>query len=137
MGGLIFGARRSRRSLVETFLLIAVLFPIVCLPLASVHSADDGRPDRHRGPAHRPAHLSPQRAGGPARIAASTESSTWLLTAVLAGVAAGSAAGGALAESEGWRAAILVGCAVAAAGAALAVTLRRTLAAHHIPSFSR
>ena len=101
IGGLVFGARRPSRSLAETFLVIAVVFPIVCLPLAGASSplvmaaliALAGLPI---------APLISSRNELVGRLApdgAATESFTWLLTALLAGAAAGSAAGGALAES--------------------------------------
>ena len=48
---------------------------------------------------------------------AATESFTWLLTALVAGSAAGAAVTGSLAEADNWRLAVLLGCAVAAAGA--------------------
>ncbi len=134
IGGLAFGARRPTRSLTETFLVIAVIFPLACLPLAGASSplamgvlvALAGLPIAPLISSRNElvGHLAPR--------GAATESFTWLLTALLAGLAAGSAAGGALAESEGWRAAILVGCAVAALGAVAAVTLRRALQ----PSFA-
>ncbi|MEK6229477.1 MAG: MFS transporter [Actinomycetota bacterium] len=135
VGGLVFGARRPSRSLAETFLVIAVVFPLACLPLAGATSplamgaliALAGLPI---------APLISSRNELVSRLAprgAATESFTWLLTALLAGAAAGSATGGALVDSDGWRAAILVGSAVAALGAGLAVALRRTLR----PSFSR
>ena len=58
---------------------------------------------------------------------ASAESFTWLLTALVTGLALGSAAAGTLVESEGWRVAVLAGCAVAALGGALAYARRGTL----------
>jgi predicted MFS family arabinose efflux permease len=57
-----------------------------------------------------------------------TEAFTWPLTALVAGVALGAAVGGALAESYSWSAALLAAVAVSAAGAALLVTRRDTLA---------
>ena len=129
IGGLIFGARRPSRSLAETFLVIAVVFPLACLPLAGASSpivmgaliALAGLP------------IAPlissrnELVGRLAPSGAATESFTWLLTALLAGAAAGSAAGGALVDSEGWRVAVLVGTGVAGLGAVIAVTRRHTL----------
>jgi MFS family permease len=58
---------------------------------------------------------------------AATEAFTWVIMATVVGVAAGNAAAGALAETAGWRAAMLVSCAVAALGALLSYTRRTTL----------
>jgi predicted MFS family arabinose efflux permease len=57
-----------------------------------------------------------------------TEAFTWPLTALVAGVALGAGVGGALVESYSWSAAVLAAVAVSAAGAALAVARRDTLA---------
>ena len=57
-----------------------------------------------------------------------TEAFTWPLTALVAGVALGAAVAGALVESHSWSAAVLAAVAVSAAGAALLVARRDTLA---------
>jgi predicted MFS family arabinose efflux permease len=57
-----------------------------------------------------------------------TEAFTWPLTALVAGVALGAAVGGALVESYSWSAGVLAAVVVSAAGAALLVTRRDTLA---------
>ena len=58
-----------------------------------------------------------------------TEALTWPLTALVGGIALGAAVGGALADAEGWRAVLVAAFVGAAAGAAIAGSRRRTLAA--------
>jgi MFS family permease len=58
---------------------------------------------------------------------AGTEAFTWIVTAYGVGIGAGSALAGPIVDAAGWRVAILVACAVAAGGAALAFARRRTL----------
>jgi predicted MFS family arabinose efflux permease len=65
-----------------------------------------------------------QRVAPPGAI---TEAFTWLIMAVVLGIAAGNAAGGAIVDDVGWRAAMLVGSAVAAGGAVVTFARRRTL----------
>jgi MFS family permease len=129
IGGLVFGARRPTRSLAETFVVIAVVFPLACLPLAGASNpvvmgvlmALAGLPIAPLIASRNElvSHLAPR--------GSATESFTWLLTALLAGAAAGSAVAGALVDSQGWQAAVLVGSGVAGVGAMIAVTLRKTL----------
>jgi hypothetical protein len=68
-------------------------------------------------------------AGAVALPGTETEALTWPLTALMAGIALGAATAGALAESSGWRAAILAATAGGAAAAALAVARRADLGA--------
>ncbi len=128
-GGLWFGARETARGPADTYLLIAVLFPLACLPLAAASSPLAmaalamlaGLPIAPLIASRN--HL----VGALAPRGASAESFTWLLTALVSGLALGAAAAGALAESEGWQGAVLVGCGVAALGGALAYARRATL----------
>jgi MFS family permease len=129
IGGLAFGARQGRRGPVDSFLAIALVFPLACLPLVAGFSPITvaalailaGLPiapliaSRN----HLVGELAPRGAG--------TESFTWLLTALLSGAAAGAAVAGALADAESWRAAVLAGCAVAAVGAVFTVARRGVL----------
>ncbi len=129
IGGLVFGARAGRRGLVETYLAIALLFPLACLPLAIASSPPAmaalvvlaGLP------------IAPliasrnELVGAVARYGTGTESFTWLLTALIAGLAAGAAVAGAVSEASGWPTAVLVGTAVAALGACFAVARREAL----------
>ena len=129
IGGLAFGARQSTRGIVEMYLLIAVLFPLACLPLAVADSPlVMGALAMLAGLPIAPLIASRNELVGTlASGSASAESFTWLLTALVTGLALGSAAAGTLVESEGWRVAVLVGCAVAALGGALAYARRGTL----------
>jgi MFS family permease len=56
-----------------------------------------------------------------------TEAYTWVLMGLVVGVSVGNAIAGALVDASGWRAAILVGCGLAALGAVVAWARRGTL----------
>jgi MFS family permease len=129
VGGLTFGAREARRDLIKTYMVIALLFPLACLPLAAATSplAAVGGAILAGLPI---APLISSRNELLAEVAPSgvtTEAFTWLMTALIAGLSAGSAVAGALVEADGWPAAVLAGVAVAFAGAALSVGIRRSL----------
>lgn len=129
LGGLAFGARQATRGIVEMYLLIAVLFPLACLPLVvadtplaiAVLAMLAGLP------------IAPliasrnELVGALAPGGAGAEAFTWLLTALVTGLALGSAVAGSLAEAEGWRAAVLVGSAVGGLGGVLAFARRGAL----------
>jgi MFS family permease len=129
IGGLAFGLRSADRGLVETYVLIALVFPLACLPLAAAGSTGvmvvlvmlAGAP------------IAPLIASRNELVAAvarggtGTESFTWLLTALVAGLAGGAAVAGAVVEAAGWPSAVLVGVSVAAVGAAFALARRETL----------
>jgi MFS family permease len=129
IGGLVFGATGSARPRLDSYLLLAALFPLACLPLIVGTS---------------PATMIPLVvvAGLPvAPLIASrnllvdvlaprgtmAESFTWLMTALVTGLSAGTAVAGALVEAEGWVSAVILGCAVAAVGAAIAFGFRHAL----------
>lgn len=129
VGGLIFGIRRVRHGLVQTYLAIAVLFPLACLPLAAASAPAamaalvmlSGLP------------IAPLIASRNELVAAvaprgtQTEAFTWLVTSLVAGLAAGNAVAGAVIERDGWPAAVMVGVGAAAIGAAVALSRRQTL----------
>jgi MFS family permease len=129
VGGLVFGLRSAHRGLVETYVLIAMLFPLACLPLAAASSPPvmallvllAGAP------------IAPliasrnELVAAVARRGTGTESFTWLLTALVAGLSAGAAVAGVVIEAEGWPAAILLGVGVAAVGGLVAATRRDAL----------
>jgi MFS family permease len=129
IGGLVFGVRGAGAGHLRMFLLMAVVFPLVCLPLVLATSAWtmvplvilSGLP------------IAPLIAsrnllvGFLAPVGTGAESFTWLMTALVAGLAAGNAAAGALSQDHGWEQAVLVGCAVAAIGAGFAFAFRGTL----------
>jgi hypothetical protein len=56
-----------------------------------------------------------------------TEAFSWLMTALIAGLSLGTAVSGAVVEAFGWQEAVLVGTAVAAAGAVVSLGLRGVL----------
>jgi predicted MFS family arabinose efflux permease len=129
VGGLVFGARTSRRELLETYLFIGLLFPLACLPMIAASSPLAmaflvllaGAP------------IAPLIATRNELIAAvappgtGTESFTWLMTSLIAGLSLGTAVGGAVIEASGWPATVLVGTTVAAAGAVVAFAGRGVL----------
>jgi MFS family permease len=129
IGGLAFGLRPANRGLVETYVLIALVFPLACLPLAAAGSTGvmvvlvmlAGAP------------IAPliasrnELVAAVARSGTGTESFTWLLTALVAGLSGGAAVAGAVVEAAGWPSAVLVGVSVAAVGAAFALARRETL----------
>jgi MFS family permease len=129
VGGLVFGARQARSGPVENFLAIAVIFPLACLPLVAGFSPLTiaafavlaGLPIAPLIASRNElvGELAPRGSG--------TESFTWLLTALLSGAAAGAAVAGALADAESWRAAVIVGCAIAALGSVLTLANRGVL----------
>jgi len=129
LGGLAFGARQATRGIVEAYLLIAAVFPLACLPLVLADSPlAIAALAMLAGLPIAPLIASRNElVGALAPGGASAESFTWLLTALVTGLALGSAAAGSLAEAEGWRAAVLVGCAVAGLGGALAYAGRGLL----------
>lgn len=128
LGGLIYGTR-VRGGLVDSFLGIALVFPFACLPMVLAQSPLAMIPlVVLAGLPIAPLIASRNRLVGelaPADTGA--ESFTWLMTALVAGLAVGNAIGGALAQSEGWEAAVLAGCAVAVLGAATAYGFRGVL----------
>jgi MFS family permease len=128
-GGLLFGARGGGRGMVETFLAIALLFPIACLPLVLASSSLAMVPlvvlaGLPIAPLIATRNLL---VGYFAPDGTGAESFTWLVTALVSGLAAGNAVAGALSQSDSWQAAVVIGCAVAFAGAGLAFTFRGTL----------
>jgi MFS family permease len=129
VGGLFYGARSAPGARYDSFVAIAALFPLACLPMLAAWSpvamglfvAVAGAP------------IAPLIAsrnlvvGALSPAGTGAESFTWLMTALVAGLAAGNAAGGALIEAEGWPAAVLTGCVVAAFGAVIAYGFRHAL----------
>jgi predicted MFS family arabinose efflux permease len=129
IGGLVFGVRSARRGLVETYVLIALLFPLACLPLAAASSplAMAALVMLAGAPIAPLIASRNELVGAVARRGTGTESFTWLLTALVAGLSAGAAVAGAVIEAQGWPAAVLVGTIVAALGAAFAFAGRDAL----------
>jgi predicted MFS family arabinose efflux permease len=130
VGGLVYGARTPRSPLTTVHLRLACALPIATavllaatspltmallvvimgLPIAPLIASRNQLVER----------VAP--------LGAATEAFTWPLTALVAGLSLGAAAGGALVESYSWTAAVIAAVAVSAAGAALLVARRDTLA---------
>ena len=87
IGGLAFGLRATNRGLVETYVLIALLFPLACLPLAAASStAAMAVLVMLAGAPVAPLIASRNElVAAVARRGTGTESFTWLLTALVAG----------------------------------------------------
>jgi MFS family permease len=130
LGGLVYGARRWGAPLARVHLQVALLLPLTIAPVALAESV------WAMAVLVIPAGLciAPllatrnELAGRVAPEGTETEAYTWPLTATVAGVAAGAAIAGALADSAGWRAAVLVAACSSALGATVALAGRRTLA---------
>jgi predicted MFS family arabinose efflux permease len=130
VGGLVYGARPPRSPLTAVHLRLACALPIATAVLLAATSPLTmallvvimGLPI---------APLIASRNQLVERVAprgTATEAFTWPLTALVAGLSLGAAAGGALVESYSWTAAVVAAVAVSAAGAALLVARRGTLA---------
>jgi MFS family permease len=129
VGGLIFGARHSRRELLDSFLLIGLLFPLATLPMVVAGSpvtmalfvAISGAPIAPLIATRNEliSQVAPQGTG--------TEAFTWLMTALIAGLSLGTAVAGAVVESNGWPEAVLIGVAVATVGAIMTFARRGSL----------
>jgi predicted MFS family arabinose efflux permease len=136
VGGLLYGARPSRSSLIDVHTRLAVLLPLACLPLIAA------------GPPLSMAILVAL-AGAPvapliasrnelvstiAPSGAQTEAFTWPLTALVGGLSVGVATAGVLVDASGWETAMLVGALTAGIGALLVVSRRETLVAAPSPA---
>jgi predicted MFS family arabinose efflux permease len=128
-GGLAFGIRPGRRGLLETYLVIALIFPVLCLPIAAaVSPLTMGVLVLIAGLPIAP--LIASRNELVARVAPAgtgAEAFTWLMTSLVAGLSIGAAVGGAVIESDGWQEAVLAGVAVSMVGAILALARRESL----------
>ncbi len=129
VGGLAYGARPRRASLVRVHQLAAILVAACFLPVVLATS-----------PATMALLVIPagffiapliatrnELAGVVAPAGARTEAFTWPLTALVSGIAIGAAAAGSLVDASGWRSAVLAGAAAAAIGALVSYTRRATL----------
>jgi MFS family permease len=130
VGGFVFGARRLVAPITTTYLWMAAILPLACLPLAAASSPFAvgalailaGLP------------IAPLIASRNELLAATTprdtgaEAFTWLMTALVAGLSIGAAVAGALVELDGWPVAVLTGVAVAMVGAVLSFAARGALA---------
>lgn len=130
-GGLAYGARARRSSLLQVHLRAAVLLPLGFLPV--VLATSPGLMALLVLPAG--VFIAPliatrnELAGRVAPRGAETEAFTWPLTALVSGIAVGAASAGVLVDASGWRTAVLAGAAAAAVGAAVSLARRATLRA--------
>lgn len=118
VGGLVFGARPPRRELIDTYLAVTLIFPIVCAPLILASSpVAMGLLVLAAGAPIAPliatrnqliADVAPPGTG--------TEAFSWLMTSLIAGISLGTAVAGGVIEGSGWEQAVAVGVAVAAVG---------------------
>jgi MFS family permease len=129
IGGLLYGTLPRRAGLHRTHLFVAALLPLTLLPLAVAPSV----PAMALLVLPAGCCIAPLLAtrnelvGGVAPPGMRTEAFTWPVTSFVGGIAAGAALAGALVEGPGWRTAFLVGAALAAGGAVLAVLWRRSV----------
>jgi predicted MFS family arabinose efflux permease len=129
IGGLLYGTLPRRAGLHRTHLFVATLLPFTLLPLAAAPSV----PAMALLVLPAGCCIAPLLAtrnelvGGVAPPGMRTEAFTWPVTSFVGGIAAGAALAGALVEGPGWRTAFLVGAALAAGGAVLAVLWRRSV----------
>jgi predicted MFS family arabinose efflux permease len=129
IGGLVYGARARRSSLVGVHVRMALLLPLGVAPLALAGSP------LLMAVLVIPAGLfvAPliatrnELAGLVAPRGAETEAFTWPLTALVSGVSLGSAAAGALVDGFDWRVPLVIGACTAALGAVVLLVRRRTL----------
>ncbi len=130
VGGLLFGIRAARGELVDTYLRVSLLFPLLCAPVALAGSSPVAMG------------LLVMAAGAPiapliasrneliatiAPLGSGAEAFTWLMTSLVTGLSLGTALGGAVIEVSGWPEAVLAGAAVATLGSLAAFAFRRTL----------
>jgi len=135
-GGLAYGARERRGSLLGVHLRVAILMPLGLLPILLATS-----------PALMALLVLPagvfiapliatrnELAGAVAPPGAETEAFTWPLTALVSGIAVGAATAGALVDASGWRSAVLAGVLAGALGAMVSLARRATLSVAAAPA---
>ena len=128
-GGLAYGARARRSSLVRVHLRVAILMPLGLLPvLLATSPALMALLVLPAGVCIAPLIATRNElAGTVAPRGAETEAYTWPLTALVSGIALGAAAAGVLVDASGWRSAVLAGAAAGAVGAVVSLTRQATL----------
>jgi predicted MFS family arabinose efflux permease len=129
VGGLVYGARRTRSPLAVVHQRLTILLPLgfaapllaSSIPMMALLLVPAG------------VLIAPiiatrnQLANEAAPPGTKTEALTWPLTALVAGLASGAAAGGALIDTSGWHAAVLAAVLGAAAGGLIATARRASL----------
>lgn len=126
VGGLMFGARPPRRDLLEVYLAVTLMFPLLCLPLIFAWSpVAMGILVLAAGAPIAPLIATRnQLVADLAPLGTGTEAFSWLMTSLIAGISLGTAVGGGVIEASGWPEAIALGAAVALAGSAASFAWR-------------
>lgn len=129
IGGLAFGARPPRHELLDTFLVVTLAFPFLCLPLVLASSPiamailvlAAGAPIAPLIATRNQlvADLAPAGTG--------IEAFSWLMTSLIVGISLGTAIAGVVTEVSGWETAVLVGVGVALVGSAGSFAWRGSL----------
>src|SRR5688572_17239511 len=130
IGGLLFGARPPRRELLDTYLAVTILFPLVCAPLILASSpVAMGLLVLAAGAPIAPLIATRnQLIADVAPAGTGTEAFSWLMTSLIAGISLGTAVAGGVIEGSGWEAAVAVGVGVATAGSIASFVWRGALA---------
>jgi MFS family permease len=130
-GGLVYGARPRRTALATLHLRIALVLPVMFLPILVAPSvALMALLVLPAGALIAPLIATRNElASAAAPAGARTEALTWPLTALLSGIALGAAVAGALVEAAGWEAAVLAAAGAAALSALVVAGRRSTLPA--------
>lgn len=128
-GGLVFGARDWPWALSRQYVVLVGILALSFLPLLAAASLTAIVPLLLVAGAFIAPTISAgsQLMGRLAPPGMGTEAYAWGPTAIVAGFAAGSALCGALAEAQGWRAALVAGLVVVGAATAYVVLARATL----------
>ena len=129
VGGLVFGARRPRRELLDIYLAVTLVFPLVCAPLILASSpVAMGLLVLAAGAPIAPLIATRnQLISIVAPAGTGTEAFSWLMTSLIAGISLGTAVAGGVIEGGGWERAVVVGVAVAMAGSIASFVWREAL----------
>jgi predicted MFS family arabinose efflux permease len=129
VGGLVFGARQPRRELLDIYLAVTLMFPLVCAPLILASSpVAMGLLVLAAGAPIAPLIATRnQLISIVAPAGTGTEAFSWLMTSLIAGISLGTAVAGGVIEGSGWEQAVAVGVAVATAGSIASFVWRGAL----------
>jgi predicted MFS family arabinose efflux permease len=129
VGGLAFGARTPRRELLDTYLVVTLLFPFLCVPLMLASSpVAMGILVLAAGAPIAPLIATRnQLISIVAPAGTGTEAFSWLMTSLIAGVSLGTAIAGGVIEARGWEEAVALGVAVSLAGSIASFVWRGAL----------
>jgi MFS family permease len=129
VGGLAFGARPPQRDLIDTYLAVTLLFPLVCAPLILAESPlAMGLLVLAAGAPIAPLIATRnQLISEVAPAGTGTEAFSWLMTSLIAGISLGTAVAGGVIEGAGWEQAVAVGVGVAVIGSVASFVWRGAL----------